>query len=487
MSKHRRPNIVVFLTDDHGQWANGCYGNREVNTPSIDWLAAHGVRMQNAMTPTPVCSPARATFWTGLYPSQHGIHDYLAPAEYRDGPWIKSETQLGEILAGEGYRCGFFGKWHCGTPEDTRPGFEEWFSIGRRTGPHRGEQTYTHNGEPYAETGYQARITTDAALRFLDRVTGQPAGGAAPAASERGTDGASDGRAPFFTFVGLVSTHSPYADHPPRLVDAYRDATFVDIPREPVHPFGRVTGEGKNAAHQAWRERQAQYYASVSEIDEQLGRVIDLLDERGELENTLIVYTADHGLNVGHHGLFGKGNATRPLNMLEESIRIPMVFGGWSGLFGHQVRQEFVDHADLFQTLAAAAGAEVAGPAAPADEPARAYPGRSFLPILTEARAIADWKDVQTGEYGDLRMARSASHKLIRRHGRGADQLFDLERDPRETRNVIDEPGYESSVKRLDEALDAYFGPMAGSPKSGLRVTELRSHNPVEAWRGEQS
>lgn len=474
MSKHRRPNIVVFLTDDHGQWANGCYGNREVRTPSIDWLASHGVRMANAMTPTPVCSPARATFWTGLAPSQHGIHDYLAPAEYRDGPWIEGETQLGEILANEGYRCGFFGKWHCGTPEDTRPGFEEWFSIGRRTGPHRGEQTYTHNGEPYAETGYQARITTDAALRFIDRVTAA-------------ADDTNEAHAPFFAFVGLVSTHSPYADHPPRLVDSYRGASFGDIPCEPVHPFGRVTGEGRNAAGGDWRERQAQYYASVSEIDEQLGRVLDLLDQRSALENTLVVYTADHGLNVGHHGLFGKGNATRPLNMLEESIRIPMVFGGWSGLFGHQVREEFVDHADLFQTLAAAAGA-VAGESAPqADGPPRAYPGRSFLPMLTEARAMSDWKEIQTGEYGDLRMARSASLKLIRRHGRGADQLFDLERDPRETRNVIEEPGYAPRLRRLDEALEAYYAPMAGSPKSGLRVAELRSHNPVEAWRGEQS
>ena len=475
MSKHQRPNIVVFLTDDHGQWANGCYGNAEIRTPSIDWLASHGVRMANAMTPTPVCSPARATFWTGLYPSQHGIHDYLAPAEYRDGPWIEGETQLGEILAHEGYRCGFFGKWHCGTPEDARPGFEEWFSIGRRTGPHRGEQTYAHNGEPYAETGYQARITTDAALRFIDRL-------AAPAGS-----GATGARAPFFAFVGLVSTHSPYADHPPRLVDAYRDAAFADIPRDALHAFGRVTGEGRNAASEGWRERQAQYYASVSEIDEQLGRVLDLLEQRGELENTLVVYTSDHGLNVGHHGLFGKGNATRPLNMLEESIRVPMVFGGWSGLFGQQVRPEFVDHADLFQTLAAAAGADAGEPAPQAGAPARAYPGRSFLPMLTEARALPDWKEVQTGEYGDLRMARSASLKLIRRHGRGADQLFDLERDPRETRNVIGEPGYSPHVKRLDEALDARFGPMEESPNSGLRVAELRSHNPVEAWRGERA
>lgn len=73
----KRPNIVVMLTDDHGQWALGCYGNREVRSPTIDWLARTGIRMENAYCITPVCSPARATFWTGLLPSQHGIHDYL--------------------------------------------------------------------------------------------------------------------------------------------------------------------------------------------------------------------------------------------------------------------------------------------------------------------------------------------------------------------------------------------------------------------------
>ncbi|TVR64097.1 MAG: hypothetical protein EA426_00620 [Spirochaetaceae bacterium] len=453
-----KPNIVVMLSDDHAQWAAGCYGNSELRTPSMDWLAATGTRMQNAMTITPVCSPARATFWTGLYPSQHGIHDYIGTGEYRDAPWIESETTLGEILADAGYRCGLFGKWHCGTPETARRGFDEWFCIGRRTGPHAGLQEYVHNGTRYTETGYQTAVTTDAALRFIGR--------------------AEDDR-PFFAFIGPVATHTPFADHPERLVESYRGCRFSDIPTEAAHPFGRFTGEGRKAGAADIREWRAQYYAAVTEIDEQLGRVIDFLAQRGELENTIVVYTADHGLNVGHHGLFGKGNATRPLNMLEESVRIPMLVGGWNGLFGRQARSEFVDHADLFRTLIDVAGATV--PEAPA------YPGRSFLPMLTDAAALPDWKETQIGEYGDLRMARTHRHKLIRRHGRGADQLFDLVADPRETTNVIDLPEYAGIVERLDRELERAFAHAADSPKSGLRVTELREHNPVEAWRGEQS
>lgn len=450
-----KPNILVILSDDHAQWASGCYGNRELRTPALDSLAQRGVRMANAMTVTPVCSPARATFWTGRYPSQHGMHDYLGPGSYRDPPWLEDELLLGELLAGAGYRCGFFGKWHCGMPETSRPGFEQWFCTGRRTGPHEGLQRYIHNGTEYEERGYQTDVTTSAALRFLE---------------------ADDpDRRPFFAFVGPVATHSPYADHPERLVEPYRRCSFEHIPEDERYGFGALAGEGLYAEQPDRRELQAQYYAAVTEIDEAVGRLVDRLEQRGELENTLVVYTADHGLNTGHHGLFGKGNATRPLNMLEESIRIPLIFSGWNGLAAGQVRDEFIDHSDLFQTLCECAGVQL-----PQD---RAYPGRSARGMLTTKEPPPDWKAYQAGEYGDLRMIRSARHKLIRRYGHAPDELFDLDADPRERVNVIDQAEYASTLTTLDDELGRSFAHAADSPVSGLRVRELRSHNEVEAWR----
>lgn len=505
MANTTQPNIVLLLTDDHAQWASHCYGNSGINSPAMDWLSSNGVRMDNSMTITPVCSPARASFWTGLYPSQHGIHDYLGGGAYRDGPWIESETQLGELLSTAGYRCGFFGKWHCGTPEVTRPGFEEWFSIGRRTGPHNRLQRYIHNGEEYYESGYQSRITTDAALRFIRNACGGPEnepvsdgnawrrpGSSGSSSAETGVSPAQP-ESPFFAFIGMVATHSPYADHPPRLVERHAGSQFPDIPSEQIYPFGRPTGEGRNAAAADRRTLQQQYYAAVEEIDEQVGRVIDMLDELGILENTLIVYTSDHGLNVGHHGLFGKGNATRPLNMLEESIRIPMIFGGWSELFPGQRRSEFVDHTDLFATLLEVAGAKTKAfraddsEASVGKEHSSRHTGRSFLPALTRAAALSGWKDIQFGEYGDVRMAHSHTHKLILRHGRAPDQLFDLIADPRETRNIIEDPAYSHIVSSLTEAIETHFARFAESPVNGLRVASLRSHNEVEAWRGEVS
>lgn len=453
MSDH--PNLLVVLTDDHGQWAMGCSGNREVRSPTMDHLARHGVRMANAMTEGPVCSPARASFWTGRLPSQHGIHDFLAAGHYRDGPWLDGEMLLGTLLNELGYDCGFFGKWHCGRPEEPRPGFDRWACIGRRTGPHHGEQTYFVDGQPITHVGYQSRITTDYALDWL---------------------GDRSGERPWFAFVGMVATHSPYDDHPPRLVEPYASATFDDIPEGPTHPVGRIRHEGMPPGSD-WHQRRRQYYAAVSEIDEQLGRLVDHLDQRGELENTLIVYTADHGLNCGHHGLWGKGNATRPVNFVEETIRIPMLFGGWDKLADQQVRPEFVDHTDLFATLA-----EVAGVTLPSD---RRYDGRSFAHLLTGGPGVFDWKQHQLSEYGDARMVRSATHKLIRRHGRAPDELYDLLADPRETRNVIDQPASAEIVAELDVALARVYDPLADAPHNGLRVADLREHNPVEPWRGE--
>jgi len=470
-----RPNILVVLTDDHAQWALGCYGNREIRSPTMDWLAGRGVRMANAMTEGPVCSPARASFWTGRLPSQHGIHDFLGSREHRDQPWLEGETLLGELLHDAGYDCGFFGKWHCGRPAKTRTGFQRWCCIGARTGPHQGDQPYIIDGQEVALHGYQARLTTDMALDWLQNRAAETSGGDNGGETDE-ADGERTPNRPFFAFVGLVSTHSPYDHHPPRLVEQYRDAAFEEIPDDATHPIGRVRPEGAYRRSD-WNHHRRQYYAAVSEIDEQLGRLVDHLDQAGELDNTLIVYTGDHGLNCGHHGLWGKANATRPVNFVEETIRIPMVFAGWDKLHDQQVRPEFVDHTDLFATLV-----EVGGAAPPTD---RRYAGRSFAHLLTAGPAEFDWKQNHVAEYGDARMARSATHKLIRRHGRAPDELYDLLADPRETGNVIESPDQQRAVAELDAVLGATFDPIADSPNSGLRVAELPEHNDVEPWRGE--
>lgn len=469
-----RPNILVFLTDDHGQWAAGCYGNQEIHTPTLNHLAATGVRMQNAITPSPVCSPARASFFTGLFPSQHGVHDWIH-WDFEESPWLSADTPiLPSLLQAAGYETALCGKWHADQSIQPQPGFDYWSGVDR-TYPARNGTYVTTNGDHVARTGFNTTIITDDAIQFL---------------RQRDTD------KPFFLFVGYFGTHSPWRDHPERLVSQYRDCKFDDVPDDPIYTGGRLTGESLNTARLQHRDALAQYYAAVSHIDEGVGRVLDELGAQNLLDETLVVYAGDHGLNCGHHGIWGKGNCTRPLNMLEESIRIPMIFNcpgkrksenrtvepmrprQYDGqVFGTQVRTEFTDHTDLFATLLDYA--EVAAP----DESIHVYPGRSLRPMLQDARGIPDWKDVQTAEFGPVRMIRSERYKLVLREPTGHNELYDLTNDPRERHNIYDETS--SIVVDLRAQLEAFFAAHTHPERDGRLAGEQRQHNYVEAWRGE--
>src|SRR3954454_17825383 len=126
----RRPNVVLIMTDNHGAWTLGCYGNKDIRTPNIDRLAAQGMRFTHSFSSNTVCSPTRATFLTGLIASQHGIHCYLRKNEFQVGPQarnlIADFDTLPSILARRGYRCGLVGKWHLGANERPQNGFTDW-------------------------------------------------------------------------------------------------------------------------------------------------------------------------------------------------------------------------------------------------------------------------------------------------------------------------------------------------------------------------
>jgi choline-sulfatase len=452
----RRPNLLVFLTDDHGHWAAGCAGNRELRTPSLDHLAATGVRMRGAFTPCPVCSPARASFFTGRLPSQHGIHDWLKWDEQgQTHPGIDGQCNLGQLLQRAGYHTGLVGKWHCARDREPRPGFDRWFSYEMNQSPHFGEQHFSDQGRPVTEQGHQAVLLTERAVDFLRT---RPA--------ER----------PFFLVVGYVCTHTPLRDQPERLVSSYRGCTFADIPDEvaaPCHGAARMPWPHARATH---REQLAQYYAAVSFIDEQVGRILDELDGAGVRNETLVVYTADHGHMNGHHGLISKGNATIPQNLLEESIRVPSLISWPAAVPAGRVLPQMVDHCDLFCTLLEAAGAET--------DAEIHSPGRSFLPLL-RGEAMP-WRDAQFCEYGNARMIRTDRLKLIRRYpgpnGHFGDELYDLAADPRETENRIGDPAHAAALAELGARLDAHFREYEIPERAGWDIAARLRCNPNEPW-----
>ena len=451
-------HIIVFLTDDHGQWAANCYGNADLHTPSMDFLAGRGARFDHAFTPCPVCSPARASFWTGKIPSAHGIHDHVGNREH---PGITGHENLGEVLQQAGYRTALCGKWHGHAHGDVvQPGFDFWYSQWGGTNAKFGKQPFSDNGERVDHHGHQAPIVTDAALRFLDAHQSEHA--------DR----------PFFLFVGYTETHSPFSTLPERLVAPHREhPPAFPVREEPVPAQGprNLLPETEDA----YVEHLAQYFASVEMIDENIGRVLDALEGHGILDDTLIVYTSDHGHMNGQHGLLCKGNATTPQNFFEESIRIPLLVKCPGAATGRTV-DAFVDHCDLYATLRDYAGAGAADDS----------PGESYLPHLL-GEPSAESKPYQICEYGNARMIRTRDgKKLIRRYpgpnGHFPDEFYDRADDPGERTNRYEGVKDSDRVRELDAEMERYFARYAVAGRTGLEITEdTQLFNPQEPWRRE--
>jgi len=462
-----RPNILVFLTDDHGQWLQGCYGNSEVRTPNLDRLARRGTRMTNACTPSPVCSPARASFFTGLYPSQHGIHDWIEEATHAyASPWLEGQTLISERLKAAGYHTGLVGKWHCGFEREPRPGFDYWFSYWVNQYPHRGEQKFSDQGRQVVEQGHQSPLLTRRALDFLTRHR-----------EDRVTSGS-----PYFLCVGYVDTHGPHSNAPDDLVALYDEATFRDIPQEDFSAAHGVASVTVNPDPAVERRKRQQYYAAASSIDREVGRILADLEAHGELDNTLVVYTGDHGLNAGHHGVWEKGNITRPQNFLDESIRVACTFAWPDG----GVRQDAasampVNHCDLHATLLEAAGVTLS-----AQDAARVNtPGRSYLRAL-RGQPVDGWRDAHVCEYGNARMIRTSDYKLILRYPfkgqRDPHELYDLSNDPRETVNRYEDPSLSGIVTALTARVDAFFARYEVPARSGLALEDQPEATPESPW-----
>ncbi len=467
-----RPNILVFLTDDHGQWAQHAYGNSELVTPNLDRLAARGTRMTKAFTTCPVCSPARASFFTGRMPSQHGIHDWLMEGwlnERKPGfihPCLKGQTLISELLQGAGYQTALVGKWHCGSSRTRQPGFDRWFSYWNAQYPHLGTQQFSDQGQHVTEEGLQSPLLTRRALDFI---------------RNHGRQEGPKGK-PFFLFISYVDTHVPHKDAPPDLVEQYHSATFHDIPREPFAPCHGEARQRVSQNPQTERRKLMEYYGAVSSLDREVGRVIAELEATGQMDNTLIVYTSDHGLNCGQHGVWEKGNATVPQNFLDESVRVSCTLS-WpaGGIRQNATCDDLVNHCDLWATLL-----EIAGAVPGAQKAAEINsPGRSYLGQL-RGQSVQGWRQTIISEYGNARMARTDRHKLIRRYPYGGvvfpDELYDLHEDPRETQNRCTDQSLGSIRQDLSEQLDQFFAKYTIAGRSGLDLAHQPPCTPASPW-----
>ena len=455
-----RPNIVVFLTDDHGQWAQRAYGNSELKTPNMDRLASKGTRMTQAFTPCPVCSPARASFFTGRMPSQHGMHDYLN--ENMKGfnhPGLEGQTLISELFKKAGYSTALVGKWHCGGEREPQPGFDRWFSYWVNQYPHEGMQRFSDQGKQVNEQGPQSPLLTARAIDFIQ----------AHKKTENSTD------APFFLFISYVDTHGPHKQAPKDLVEEYMAASFRDIPNETLPACHGTPRATVDADPQAEHHKRAEYYAAVGSLDREVGKVLKALETAGQLDNTLLVYTGDHGLNCGQHGIWEKGNTTIPQNFLEESIRIACTVS-WpeGGVRQNATSESLVNLNDLWATLLDIGGAIPD----PKTSVAINSPGVSFVRQL-RGQPVSTWRKTIMSEYGNARMARTDRYKLILRYPYGGvvfpHELYDLQKDPRETTNVYTDPALQSVVTHLSGEITEFYAKYSIPGRTGLEL----DHQPL--------
>ncbi|TBL78504.1 sulfatase-like hydrolase/transferase [Paenibacillus thalictri] len=421
-----KPNVVFILSDDQGAWAMGCAGNREIQTPHLDRLAATGMRFDNFFCASPVCSPARASLLTGRIPSQHGVHDWIRQGNMGDGSIRYLEGQIGytDILADNGYVCGLSGKWHLGDSMTPQKGFVHWF-VHQSGGSPYYNAPMIRDGQTVVEPEYVTDVITDDALQFLDRM---------------------DGAQPFYLSVHYTAPHSPWiGNHPELFVALYDDCPFESCPQEPAHPWAIPNPPWGTD----WRENLKGYFAAVTAMDAQIGRLLDKLEEKGLREDTLVVFMGDNGFSCGQHGFWGKGNGTFPLNMYDSSVKVPAIFSQPGTIPQGTVCSALVSGYDFMPTLLDYLGFEHEGSAA--------LPGRSCAALLLGKETAERDRVFICDEYGPVRMVRTQEWKYVHRYPYGPHELYHLAADPDERRNLIDDPLYREQVELLKGELDDWF------------------------------
>ena len=453
----KKPNLVFILTDDQGAWALG-RETPEIITPHLDKLAEEGVCFENFFCASPVCSPARCSLATGRLPSAHGVHDWLRggnvtgsalPEELRPAygqdtaaDYLSGMPTVYDALREAGYHMGFVGKWHMGDSLRPREGFDEWTVL------LGGGCAYKHpdvsvDGVPQYRNEYVTDFFTDRAVHFIDNHPDEP----------------------FSLHLHYTAPHTPWGHehHREDILRLYDDCPFVCHPFHPLHPDQVATCEvGDTEEHRRYLLKG--YYAAITAVDEGVGRVMDALRRNGLDENTVVVFSGDNGMNLGQHGVWGKGNGTYPQNMYDSSVKVPFIVWGPEYVRRGAVVNNLVSHCDVLPTLREFLGQPVH--TAPDDM----LPGESFLDELTKGRGPTERKICILDEYGPVRMIRTRRWKYVHEGINGGHQLYDLESDPGEEINRYGDPGCAEIQAALSAELESAFRAYTQPPFDGAKT-----------------
>lgn len=440
-------NVLVIMSDEHDPRHMGCSGSPIVQTPHLDRLARSGTRFANAYTPSPICVPARAAFATGRRVFQTRHWDNASP-------YCGDPTGWGHVLQRKGVRVESIGKLHYRAEEDPA-GFDSEHLPMHVVGGYG--MVWASIRDPYYRRGDAARMLGDRIGRGESAYT-QYDNAVTDRTIEWLKDAATRRDEPFVLYVGLVAPHFPLICPAP-FYDLYADRP---LPQPKLHPS---TGYVRHPWVQAYadfepneenfkspEERHAAfvaYYGLCSFLDHNVGRVLSALESSGLAGDTLVIYTSDHGDNVGARGVWGKST------MYQESVTVPMLVSG-PGMTAGTVNETPVDLLDLFPTILQGAGID---PLAELDgRPGRALQTVAASPYDGERAIFSEYHAAGSNTAAFmLRKGRWKYHHYVRFQP----ELFDLHTDPEELHDLAGDPAHAEVLRSMESALREICDPEA--------------------------
>ena len=423
---NEKPNIIFVFSDQHRAQAVGYNGNEDVKTPNLDQLKQESISFSNAISGNPVCSPYRASLLTGQYPQTHGVF-------VNDVQLNPEVTSIAKVLKNEGYETAYVGKWHLDgrgrsnfIPEERRQGFDYW-KVLECTHDYNNSIYYGDTPEQKQWDGYDAIAQTENVQDYI-KTRGQ--------------------ESPFVLFLSWGPPHAPYRTAPERFQKMYNPQDLTLRPNVPEDGISTNPGRPGIAADEVKKDL-AGYYAHISALDYCIGELVDTIKNKGIEDNTIFVYTSDHGDLLGSHGAYKK---QRPY---EESIKVPFLLKYPEEFGGEEIEiSKPINAPDIMPTLLGLSGVSIPD----------SVEGLNFAPFLRGEKELdregvvleclhpfGQWHQGVGGrEYRGLRTERYTYVKTLE----GDWLLYNNEKDPYQLENLVEEEEYTEIKEKLDEILE---------------------------------